>query len=126
LAKLAEAYRQYTTDELHELNALRNILLAQEFLQTQRIPYILSVPPALSWREMTAFGKHPVLRKHASLIRSTSLCNRRPREKAAVDNRDDGQPPRRNTADFTWEFVKRLKERLRKSRTEDPNIYPLW
>ncbi len=119
LAKLTEAYRQYTTDELHELNALRNILLAQEFLQTRRIPHILSVPPALGWREMNASGKHPVLSKHASLIRATSLCTRWPQETAI-------EAPRRNTAEFTWAFVNRLKKRLRKSRAEDPNIYPLW
>jgi hypothetical protein len=120
LRSLAEAYRQYTTDELHELNALRNILLAQEFLQSHRIPHIISIPPSLGPQEMGASTKHPVLRKHASLMRSTSLCNRRHRDEAPP------QLPRSDTATFSWKFVKRLKERLRKSRTDDPNIYPLW
>lgn len=126
LAKLAEAYRQYTTQELCDLNALRNILMAQEFLETQRVPYILSIPPAFSWRDMNAPGRHPVLRMYASLINPTSLCNRGHRETVAVEKHDDGRPPRRGATEITRELVKRLKRRFKKSRTEDPNIYPLW
>ncbi len=72
---------------------------------------------------MNVPGKHPVLRIYASLINPTSLCNRPRQENVAVDN---GQPPRRRATEITWEFVKRLKRRFKKARTENPNIYPLW
>ena len=125
LAKLTDAYRQYATDELHELNALRNILMAQEFLEMQRVPYVLSIPSAFSWQEMDVPGKHPVLRMHASLIDPRSLCIRR-RQETADDTHGDGRAPLRRATGMTREFVNRLKRRLTKSRTEDPNVYPLW
>ena len=125
LATLTETWRQHVTDELHDRNALQNILMAQEFLETERVPYIMSIPPALRWRNMDVSATHPVLRTYASLVIPSSLCNRRPRrvEPAGHPGED---PPRRRPFEMTRDFVSRLKKRFVKSRTEDPNLYPMW
>ncbi|MCF8532021.1 MAG: hypothetical protein K9G48_03375 [Reyranella sp.] len=126
LARPTDAYREFTTDELHDLNVLRNILMTQEFLEMQCLPHILSIPPAFRWRNMDAAGSHPVLRMYASLINPSSLCNRRPREVETASHPGAGPPMHRRPIEITWELVNLLKKRFAKSRTEDPNIYPLW
>ena len=40
--ELAEAFYDYYSDELGAINAIKNILLAQEFLKSRRIPYLFS------------------------------------------------------------------------------------
>ena len=126
LAKLTDAYRQFTTNELCDLNALRNILMAQEFLEMQRVPYILSIPSAFRWRNMNLPDKHPVLRMYASLIIPTSLCNGRRQEGKLVGPHGDGESSRRGAIELTREFVDRLKRKIHKVAAEDPNVYPLW
>jgi len=40
--EIAEAFYDYYSDELGAINAIKNILLAQEFLKSRRIPYLFS------------------------------------------------------------------------------------
>lgn len=122
LERLTEAYREMISDELDAANALRNILLAQQFLEARGIPYLLSIPLALRWRNMSVAGTHPVLQSYAALVDATALCRRPPRD--AGQPRID--PPHRRPLQATRDLVGRLKKRLRKSRPEDPNIYPIW
>ena len=125
LTRLTEAYRAIITDELDAANALRNILLAQEFLEARRIPYMLSIPPSLRWGNMSASHTHPVLRMYAALVDATSLCRRQPRDAGPVVP-PPNDPPLRRTLETTRQLVARLRKRLRKARSEDPNIYPIW
>ncbi|WP_291990511.1 hypothetical protein [Luteitalea sp.] len=125
LARLTEAYRRMITDELEAANALRNILLAQDFLEARRIPYQLSIPPALRWRNMSASGTHPVLQTYAALVDATALCRRQPRDEGPVVPPPD-DPSRRGPLESTRQLIARLRQRLGRSRSEDPNIYPIW
>lgn len=123
LAALIDAYREFTTDELCHLNALRNLLMAQEFLEARQVPHILSIPPALGPQAMNAPDRHPVLRAFASLIDPASLCTRRHEPATAIEDRP---APGGRATELTRELVRRLKRRFGRSQSEDPNIYPLW
>ena len=124
-ARLTEAYRRMATDETEAANTLRNILLAQEFLEARRIPYRFSIPPALRWRNMSAADTHPVLQTYAALVDATALCRRQPRDGGSVVP-PPGGPSRHGPLESTRALVARLKLRLGKARSEDPNIYPIW
>ncbi len=40
--EIAEAFYDYYSDELGSINAIKNILLTQEFLKSRKIPYLFS------------------------------------------------------------------------------------
>jgi hypothetical protein len=126
MAELADAYRRFATDELHDLDVLRNVLVAQEFLEMQGVPYRMSIPAAFNARTMSASAKHPVLQSYASLVNPASLCQGQAWDAGAIDPPGAGSSIRSRTGALSRAIVTRLKKRLGKSRTEDPNIYPLW
>jgi hypothetical protein len=72
-AEVAEAFYDYYSDELGSINAIKNILLAQEFLKSRKIPYLFS------WLGGGVLGRaehvsHPVIGRLLGLVDRAHLC----------------------------------------------------
>lgn len=65
----ADAFYDYYSDELGSLNAIKNILLVQEFLRARQIPYLFS------WMGGAEPGAgHPVVGRLLELVDKAHLC----------------------------------------------------
>lgn len=68
--EIADAFYDYYSDEVGAINAVKNILLVQEFLKARRIPYLFS------WigEGPEPGARHPVIRRLLELVDGAHLC----------------------------------------------------
>jgi hypothetical protein len=72
-AEIADAFYDYYSDELGNINAIKNILLTQEFLKSRQIPYLFSwIGGGLSGRPGGV--SHPVIGRMLELVDRAHLC----------------------------------------------------
>ena len=71
--EIADAFYDYYTDELGSINAIKNILLAQEFLKSRKIPYLFSwIDGGMLGRAATISS--PVIERLLELVDRAPLC----------------------------------------------------
>ncbi|HJQ58368.1 MAG TPA: hypothetical protein VJ890_15780 [Vineibacter sp.] len=118
-------FGRYMNDELCWLNALKNMLLAQEHLGLAQTTFAIAPPPGFVFDGDGALA-HPVLRSLAARLDRTCIAEewtpqpRLPRLQA--DQALDVEPRWRRAL---ASYLARLRAR-RPSKDDDPNIYPLW
>ncbi len=142
LAELARCSYRFETQELTMLNSLKRILLAQEFLVGTKIPYLICVADDLDLSNKSGFS-HPVVAAIRDLIDERYVvlneAMRLRLESSQCTTIRDGHLARNSLSDSDSQketeenannrrksLLSRVKEKIKKLRKKDPNIYPHW